>query len=399
MHYNTPLKKFLRDHGNSLNISAANRYNFGCKMIIKDIKIDKFRNLHDFSISLSGDVNLFYGENGHGKTNLLESVAFLINGRTQRAGRIYEIIPHDLNFAKWNLSADIENVFYNIECVIETSQVKKLTVNGQMGKKLPGCDRGAYALTFFPEDFEILTGEPSFRRRFLDEAIILTEPSYIRILKTYKDAYLARNTMLKSRDINPSSFRPYEEILAKAGFEITQRRSKVLGEIQSELDIISSSTFDGEISFSLQYLPSLNEWCKGSDPEKDIINAFEKTRDRDIAIKRTMIGPHRDDFTARFDDEDIRRFSSRGETRLSLVILIIAKYYILKKRWNLEPVILLDDIFSELDHTRRKKVLQALPASCQLMITAVDKDLSRQWLEDMDKISMFNVCMGKITAD
>jgi len=367
-------------------------------MRIKKINITRFRNLNNFSLELSEGVNLFYGENGHGKTNLLESVALLINGRTPRTNRIQEVIPHDGTFAKWEIGLVVEDVHHSATCIIENGHQKRLEVNGQPKKKLPGHDRGVFALTFLPEDFRILTGEPFYRRKFLDETILLTEPAYGAILKSYRDAYAARNAILKSGNINSMAFEPYEEILSGNGLQITRRRQKAIEELQSNLDNLSANIFDNQISLRLDYKPILHEYSK-DDGIANLKRAYEQTRQRDFAIKRTMLGPHRDDFLALFGDEDIRKFSSRGETRLSVVALIIAKYHVLSERWDLNPVILLDDIFSELDQSRRQKVLKALPEKCQLMITAVDRDLSRKWLEDMDDVALFNVVDGKILPD
>ncbi|MCD6217627.1 DNA replication and repair protein RecF [bacterium] len=368
-------------------------------MRINHINITRFRNLHDFRLELSPGVNLFYGENGHGKTNLLESAALIVNGRTPRASRIHEVVPHDGDFAKWEIELNVEDVHNRVECVIERGNQKRLIVDGQARKKLPGHDKGVWALTFFPEDFKILTGEPFNRRRFLDEIILLTEPAYMRVLKSYKEAYAARNAMLKSRVTDGMSFEPYEEILSNLGIEMTSRRAKATEELQNILERLSQDEFGDEISIALEYKPSLESFVRAENPVEQLKEAYGKSRPRDMAIKRTMLGPHRDDFTSTFSDEDIRKFSSRGETRLSVVALIIAKYHILRQRWNLNPVILLDDIFSELDQTRRRKVLKALPKDCQLMITAVDRDLSKKWLEGMNDIAMFSVLDGKINRD
>lgn len=368
-------------------------------MRINHINITRFRNLHDFHLDLSPGVNLFYGENGHGKTNLLESVALIVNGRTPRASRIHEVVPHDGDFAKWDIELNVEDVHNRVECIIQRGHQKRLLVDGQARKKLPGHDKGVWALTFFPEDFKILTGEPYNRRKFLDEIILLTEPTYMRVLKNYKDAYAARNAMLKSQVTNAMSFEPYEEILSNTGLEMTSRRAKAIDELQKILLELSQDVFEDEISIGLEYMPTLEDFINEDDPLNKLKEAYRLSRSRDMAIKRTMLGPHRDDFTSMFRDENIRKFASRGETRLSVVALIIAKYHMLRQRWNLNPLILLDDIFSELDQTRRRKVLNALPDNCQLMITAVDRDLSTKWLESMKDIAMFNVADGKITRD
>ena len=367
-------------------------------MRIKKINIIRFRNLTDFSLELSEGVNLFYGENGHGKTNLLESVALIINGRTPRTSRIQEVVPHDGTFAKWDIELVVEDVHHNATCIIENGHQKRLEVNGQAKKKLPGHERGVFALTFLPEDFRILTGEPFYRRKFLDETILLTEPAYGAILKSYRDAYAARNAILKSGNVNSMAFEPYEQILSENGIEITRRRKKAIGELHSNLNDLAENIFENEFSLELEYKPVLGDYL-ADDGIDDLKNKYEETRQRDIAIKRTMLGPHRDDFKALFSDEDIRKFSSRGETRLSVVALIIAKYHVLSERWDLHPIFLLDDIFSELDQSRRRKVLKALPEKSQLMITAVDRDLSRKWLEDMDDVALFNVTDGKILRD
>jgi DNA replication and repair protein RecF len=370
-------------------------------MRIHRTNISRFRNLTDFQLELSAGVNLFHGENGHGKTNLLEAVALIINGRTSRTSKIQEVIPHDSDYAKWSVEIEAEATHHTAECIIETGRQKRLVVDGQPRKKLPGSDEGSYALTFFPEDFNILTGEPFLRRKFVDEVILLTEPIYARTLKRYRDAYASRNAMLKDGNRDSASFEPYEMILADLGIQISRRRSKALDELQIILTELSNDIFGNEISVNLEYKPSLVEFLSDDDSNASskLQAKYKLTREREFLLKRTILGAHLDDFSANFRTEDIRRFSSRGETRISVVAMIIAKYHMLRKRWNVKPLILLDDIFSELDQSRRRMVLKALPDNCQLMITAVDKDLSRKWLEDMNDLATFSVLGGKIERD
>lgn len=368
-------------------------------MKITNVKINRFRNLNDFALDLSGGINLFWGENGHGKTNLLECIAILINGNTPRASKLFEVIPHDGDFARWSIEVVVEDVHHSAECIIRKNETRKLIINGQLRKKLPGPEHGVYALTFFPEDFRILIGEPYYRRRFIDEAILVTDPQYASILKKYREAHDQRNAILKSGYANDKNLTPFEEILAKYGLEISLKRESAIKELDSHLSNLIRKAFNDEISIRISYKPSLEQFINSKNALDEIISAYRNNRNRDIAIKRTLLGPHRDDIGADFRNEDIRQYASRGETRLAVVALIIAKYHMFSTRWNLSPVVLLDDIFSELDPSRRKKILQALPQNCQLMITAVDRDLSRKWLENLGDVKIFKVVSGKIMPD
>jgi DNA replication and repair protein RecF len=363
-------------------------------MRITNVNIARFRNLE-----MSSGINLFWGENGHGKTNLLESIGIILNGTTPRATRLAEVIPHEGDFAKWSIDIDAEDVHHSAECIVRRGETRRILINGQARKKLPGPDHGVYALTFFPEDFRILTDEPYYRRRFIDEAILLTEPQYASILRKYRDAHDNRNALMKSGRANDSSLLPYEELLANFGLEITERRARAVDELDRHLASLIENVFSDEVTINVSYKPSFGEYLNQDYPEKSIIDAYRTSRSRDMAAKRTLLGPHRDDIESNFRGEDIRQFASRGEIRLSVVALIIAKYYMFSTRWNLKPVVLLDDIFSELDSSRRQKVLKALPQNCQLMITAVDRDLSHKWLEESGDVSLFRVIDGKIEPD
>jgi len=368
-------------------------------MRVTNINIMRFRNLHGFKLELSSGVNLFFGENGHGKTNLLEAVTIILNGTTPRASKLAEVIPHDGESARWSVEIDVESVHHTAECIIQQGHNRRMVIDGQARKKLPGPSNGVYVLTFFPEDFKILTGEPYFRRRFIDEAILLTEPKYASILKSYKDAHDHRNSLIKTGHADDANLRPFEELLAKLGIEITTRRANALIELDKHLDELINGVFESEISIRVEYQPSFGEFMNLDNPVDAILESYRSHRKRDIAMKRTTLGPHRDEIAASFSGEDIRKFSSRGETRLAVVALIIAKYHMFKSRWDLSPVVILDDIFSELDQSRRVKILDALPSKCQLMITAVDRDLSRKWLKGMKEIRLFNVHEGQIQQE
>jgi len=368
-------------------------------MRITDVNINRFRNLIDFNLELSSGINLFWGENGHGKTNLLEAIGIILNGDTPRASRLAEVIPHNSDFARWSIEIDVEDVHHSAECIIKRGEARRIIINGQPRKKLPGPDHGVYAISFFPEDFKILTGEPYYRRRFIDEAILLTEPQYASILKKYRDAHDHRNALLKSGHADDKNLSPYEEILANLGLEISRRRSSAILELDSHLAKLIENVFDDEVSIKISYKPSLAPYLNHDNQVKNIVDAYRNSRNYDLSSKRTSIGPHRDDMESDFRGEDIRQYASRGETRLSVVALIIAKYYMFSSRWNLSPVVLLDDIFSELDSSRRQKVLKALPQNCQLMITAVDRDLSHKWLEGLGDVSVFKVVDGKIKVE
>ena len=368
-------------------------------MRIETLGVRAFRNLRPATLALGPGVNFVYGPNGQGKTNLLEVAALLVNGASPRTTNLAETVPWGSTLAEIGAVEESYGVRYRVGMRVADSG-RSISVDGKTARSVPGVAKGCLALTFLPEDLAILTGEPSLRRDFLDRTLVLLEPSHAADLRAYHGALVTRGRLLRdapARRVDLDQLlHPYEILLMERGAAIARRRAGLTAELART---IASAVTELELptGIELTYLPNMPELLdeSGEGPGR----ALARLRDRrevDLAQKRTTLGPHRDDLQLAFKGAGVRSYASRGETRLVMVLLLIAKLRVVMARLNLTPLIILDDIFSELDRERRALVIRALPVDAQVLSSAVERDLHGDWLAGRDGVKAFRVSAGEV---
>lgn len=370
-------------------------------MHLEALAIRAFRNLAPVTLSLGGGVNFFYGANGQGKTNLLEACALLTNGVSPRTSVLAETIPWASEGADLSAREEAYGVTYRVTMVIR-AKGRTISVDGVPRRTVPGLPKGCLALTFLPEDLEILTGEPSLRRAFLDQTLALIEPAHATDLRAYQGALLSRTRILKDAG---TSFRgaldqlltPYEGVLIERGAAIARRRALLCADLATELRH-AAEEFALPLAIGATYVPHLPELLDPTpEGQAAALAKLVARREVDLLQKRTTVGPHRDDLLVECKGAGVRTFASRGETRLAMVLLLIAKLRVVMARLGLTPLIILDDIFSELDRERRQLVIAALPAGAQVLCSAVERDLHADWLRGLEGVKTFQVSNGVVT--
>ena len=385
-------------------------------MKINKLQLVNFRNYDHCSVAFDKMVTVFYGKNGQGKTNILESIFYSAFGLSHRTNKEDEMVKFSsegmaglLDFAKTDLIS-FSGVFTK-EDGSHSIHMKRFTENGKYhkeikidGKKTTAKDHYSFLNTvmFSPEDLQIIKGDPSLRRRFMDMEISQTDPVYYALLVRYRRLIKQRNSLLKGiRDHNQPQepLTAWDEELADTAQILIKRLDNLrkLKEIAIPVFHILSDKIDSlEIKYEM----------KGNDGElfypeeekidnmKDFyIESLKERRFKDIMQGSTGIGIHRDDLKTYINEADSRSFASQGQQRCCALALKLSQIEYVKKVSGEYPVLLLDDVMSELDQYRRNQLIGFINDKVQTIITVNDKTL----IPDFGSNQYFNVEKGNIT--
>lgn len=349
--------------------------------ILKELLLYNFRNYKRAKISLSPEINIFVGPNGHGKTNCLESIALLIAGKSFRTSYLKELITHQKEH--FIIQAHFEKNGIDQSLQIDYSPTKK-TIHYNDTKyisflPLIGVLNGVFFSAF---QNQLVKGSPSIRRRFLDLQTAQIDPLYLHHLSRYSKALKERNILLKKRKLN--SIELYEELLSKSAPYITLKRQAVLESLQASLDSTTDFQFE---KISLKYLNGMNF------KEKDFLNAYQKNREKELHYGSSLVGPHRDDILFYLNQKETKKFASEGQVQTFITSIYLAEYQRLLKETEQKPIFCIDDIGQSLDQNRLNTLYQSLDQMGQVFITLPH----RPNYNFKSNVKIFEVNNGSIT--
>ncbi len=366
-------------------------------MYIKEICLKNFRNYTEAKISLSDKTNIIYGLNAQGKTNILEAMYLFSTGRSHRKASVSEFIKQGENFCEINLDFESYNRSFEGNLRIFEDKKKFLKINGAEIKKISEISNYINVVMFAPEDLFIIKGFPSERRRFCDMAISQVKPVYINLLNNYIKTISERNSLLK--EISRSGrgeemLDVWDETLADLSSKIAFYRYEFIEKIKSYLyEIYNEISME---NVKMKYICSFCEDFKDiSDLKKKALEKLFISRKRDIDLGATTSGIHKDDYLFFIDKKEVRKFASQGQQRSLILSLKLAQAEYINEIKNDYPIILLDDIASELDEKRRS-YLKGRIKDKQVIITCTDKEES---IALKDRVKYFLVSNGSVTED
>ncbi|NLW42915.1 MAG: DNA replication/repair protein RecF [Tissierellia bacterium] len=344
-------------------------------MKIKEIQIKNFRNYSHLNLKLNENFNVFFGRNGSGKTNILEAVSMLISGKSFRNGKDKDVL--NFNAITYEIDALIERQGlekdYNL--VYQKDKKKKIQVNLSNVTTLRELRRESPLVVFMPEDMKIVKEGPSLRRKYLDEAISNLDLIYRYNLSKYNKILREKNELLKVRNKNLNErllFEAYNIQLASLGSYIVMGRKKYIDTLNEEIKDIHLNISDGDEIIYIDYSSPLAQYDGLKEIENQMLEGLRKALDRDLYVKYSTYGPHRDDLEIFVNDKDLKVFGSQGQQRSAILSMKIVEIHLIKKRRNINPILLLDDVFSELDSNRRKKLIENI-SGIQSFITMAEK--------------------------
>ncbi|HIT37322.1 MAG TPA: DNA replication/repair protein RecF [Candidatus Onthousia faecipullorum] len=368
-------------------------------MIIRSLKVTNFRNYDKFNITLGSKMNIFIGDNASGKTNILESIAILGLTKSFRNGLDSDVIK----FGK--KKALIEGRVLNNKQIRDLKiefleKEKDIFVNNKKITKYASYISNLNIVIFTPNDLDIIKGSPSIRRNLLNMTLSQISYSYLVTYNEYNKILKTRNEYLKILFTNGIADKTYLDVLTdklveKAVF-IYQERYKYLSLINSYIsDIYNNITEDKRI-LEIEYSPniSINSY-EEKDLREVLFSTYNKNYRRELSSGMTLFGPHRDDFYFIMDNNiDMKIYASEGQQKCAVLAYKLASIPIFKENNGSSPVLLLDDIFSELDLNKRNKLLKYVSKDIQSIITTTDlKNISKKTLNDA---VIFKVNDGKI---
>ena len=353
-------------------------------MWISKINLNNFRNYKNEIIELNKNINIFYGENAQGKTNIIESIFLCSMGKSFRAKKDTEMIQLGKEKA-------IIEIFYEKsdrcgKIKIDLSNRKNIYLNGIKLKKLSELLGNINVVIFTPDDIHILKGGPQNRRRFLDIMISQLKPNYMYNLNLYLKTIEERNHYLRQiREENKSEelLEIWDEKLIEYAEKICKYRKEFIKKIQEKIIKIHREITDNKEEIKIEYHTD----CEDKEKYKILL---KERRKLDIIKGYTTKGIHRDDFTISINDKDLGTYGSQGQQRTAILSLRMAELDIIYDEIGEYPILLLDDFMSELDEKRRKHLLEKIE-NIQVIITCTDKIK----LENKN-ILIYNVKDGKV---
>ena len=345
-------------------------------MKVKSLKLKNYRNYKEETFEFKDGINILYGENAQGKTNVLEALHLFSSSRSHRGVRDKELIMFDETEGELSLEFESQKREQNSLINLYTGKNKKLFINSIEQKYVKALLGIFTTVIFSPEDLNLIKEGPEGRRRFLDTDISQIRPNYYRILKEYKKINELKLNLLKKDTQDDSLLDVYNEKLSQLGARLTVHRHRFTEEISAltsaALKYISKSREEIEIiykpGFDFSYSLSSKEIAEKLKKAYDDIKETEKLK------RASLIGSHRDDILFMINNKDARLFASQGQQRSVITALKLAEFEFMREVLKEPPILLLDDIFSELDKNRQEKLLKFLNKG-QVIITCTDKDL------------------------
>lgn len=337
-------------------------------MLIESIELKNFRNYQSLMMEFDSGTNILYGDNAQGKTNILEAVYVSGTTKSHKGSKDREMIRFHEEEAHIKLMVKKHDVSYRIDIHLKKNKPKGIAVNGIPIKKASELF-GIVNLVFFsPEDLNLIKNGPSERRRFLDMELCQLDKIYVHHLVNYNKVLAQRNQLLKNLEMRPEFMEVldiWDMQLVEYGRKLIERREGFVKELNGIIDEIHKKLSGGREELRIYYEPDVSS--------AEFETAVKKSRERDIKFRTTNVGPHRDDISFFIGDIDIRRYGSQGQQRTSALSLKLAEIEIVKRIIGDMPVLLLDDVLSELDSNRQNQLLGSIE-QIQTIITCTGLD-------------------------
>ena len=350
-------------------------------MRIKKLKVENFRNLENLDIEFSEGVNIIYGNNAQGKTNIIESIYIFSFGKSFRANKDIELLKFDKEYFLSNIEIMKKDRELEMDFGFDKiSNKKMIKVNGVIQKKISDVIGKLNVVVFKPEDIKIVTDSPSIRRKYIDYLISSISKSYLENITKYKKVMEERNNLLKeiklrlkgskNLDETDSNFLDvYDKLLSKLNWEIYNERKRVIEKLNNyiyDIHLKLTENYINNEKLHIKYVSNVAE-----DIEK-MYNNLSKSRLNDISKGYTSLGIHRDDYIISINSLDVSIYGSQGQKKSSIISLKLSELKVIEEVIGEKPVLLLDDYMSELDEKRRLNFLDIIE-DIQIIITTTHK--------------------------
>ena len=359
-------------------------------MIIKSLELVDYRNYKDLNIEFDSGTNILYGDNAQGKTNILEAIYLSATTKSHKGSKDSEIINFDKDEAHIRVIIEKEDNEKRIDMHLRSSKSKGIAIDGQKIKKAADLLGLVNVVFFSPEDLNIIKNGPGERRRFADMELCQLDSFYLYNLNNYNKIIGQRNKLLKDIYFHPDlreTLNIWDSQLVSYGSKIIERRKAFADQISEIIKEYHSKLSGGREDIVIKYEPNVSI--------EDYASKMNDAQNRDVSAKMTTTGPHRDDFSFIVNGIDIRKFGSQGQQRTAALSLKLSEIELVKKITKDTPVLLLDDVLSELDSNRQNYLLDSI-GDVQTIITCTGLD---EFVNDNFKIDKtFKVTEGEVVC-
>jgi DNA replication and repair protein RecF len=360
-------------------------------MYIKYLQLRNYRNYTELFLEFNKSVNVFIGDNAQGKTNILESIYYCSIGRSHRTNKDKELISWDKNEAYIQSYIARERLDKKIEIKIFKEGRKGININKIKVNKISELLGNFNVVMFSPEDLKIVKESPSYRRKFLDIELCKLSRMYYYNLVQYNKVLEEKNILLRKwNEKNIGILEIYNEQLSKFGSEIIKQRKNYIDKLNNIGNDIHKKISNATEQIQFKYITSVKNI---DEAENQLLLNFKKNMERDIEKRVTSEGPHRDDFQVLINDIDAKTFGSQGQQRTAVLTIKFASLEIIKETIGEYPVLLLDDVLSELDSKRQEYILSSIK-NIQTMITCTGIEEINNLLSDSSYV--FKVTKGVV---
>ena len=357
-------------------------------MIIKSLELKNYRNYDELSMNFASGTNLLYGDNAQGKTNILESIYLSATTKSHRGNKDRELIKFEENEAHIRIHFEKQGIDHQLDMHLKKNKAKGVAIDRIPIRRSSDLLGQIPVILFSPEDLKIVKSGPSERRKFLDIELSQMERLYLYQLTNYNKILVQRNNLLKQIRFQNNlieTLEAWDIQLVKYGSEVIKYREKFIKHLGKVCQKIHNKLTGGKEKILLEYDRDV-----GYD---SYLTELAKKRQKDLKYSTTTVGPHRDDISFIVNGIDIRRFGSQGQQRTAALSLKLAEIRLVEEEIHDTPVLLLDDVLSELDGSRQNYLLQSIH-SIQTLITCTGLD---EFVENhFEANSVFQVVEGSV---
>ncbi len=355
-------------------------------MEISKLKLLNFRNYDKLDIKFNKKMNIFIGNNGQGKTNVLEAIVLLALTKSHRLGKDEDVVKFNKKKAIIVGKIKAKKLIKNLSIEIESGS-KNLFINKNSVKKVAQYISNLNIISFTPDDLEIIKSSPSIRRNVLNIQLSQLSKIYLNTLNEYNKLLKTRNEYLKIMFTNSLADEKYLDIITDKLIEkaivIYKNRYEYISLINKNIDSVHYKITDLK-GLSIKYVPNITIKSFESDDIRDALKkAYNSNKFKEKNYGMTLFGPHRDDFSFLINNQDLKLYGSQGQQRIAIICYKLAEISLFEDILGIKPVLLFDDVFSELDIKRRNRLLEFIDTDIQSVITTTDlKNIRKKYLNN-----------------
>ncbi|WP_339060744.1 DNA replication/repair protein RecF [Tepidibacillus marianensis] len=370
-------------------------------MFLTHLHLKNYRNYSELELDFDQRINIFQGNNAQGKTNIIEAINFLALSKSHRTSKEKELVQWGQSFSviKGDVKRTVGDIYLEIQI---SSKGKKAKVNSLEQKKLSNYIGALNVILFAPEDLTLVKGSPQYRRKFLDVEIGQIQPSYLYHLTQYQKVIQQRNNLLKDFTKDKKNRLEMLEIwnlqMVEHGTKVIMKRLNFLRKLERRAQEIHDGITDGIENLQIKYKSSMaidSEMNSETEIQKQYENLIKKNSMQELIRGTSLIGPHRDDLNFYINQIDVQSYGSQGQQRTTALSLKLAEIELIHEEIGEYPILLLDDVLSELDKKRQTHLIKTIENKVQTMITTTTTEGID--LNHLDQSTTFYVSMGKVT--